>query len=36
VADTFTGLVVGQAVIINSGVEVAVRVWVDVVDGKAL
>jgi hypothetical protein len=36
VADTFTGLVVGQAVIIYRGVEVAVRVWVDVVDGKAL
>jgi len=36
VAETFTGLVVGQAVIINRGVDVAVRVWVDVVDGKAL
>jgi hypothetical protein len=30
------GLVVGQAVIIKRGVEVAVSVCVDVVDGKAL
>jgi hypothetical protein len=36
VADTFTGLVVGQAVIIDRGVELAVRVCVEVVDGKAL
>ena len=35
-AETFIGLVVGQAVIIKRGVVVAVIVWVDVVDGKGV
>jgi hypothetical protein len=36
VALTFTGLEDGHAVIIKSGVPVAVRVVVDVVDGNAV
>jgi hypothetical protein len=36
VAETFVGLVVGHAVIIKSGVEVAVRVLVEVVVGNAV